>query len=194
MLRARQPVSHGSGSACSSEMSATVWRSARLIYRAPDASDEDFLYQMSQDSESFTQATPFLPKPPSQDAAKESRDWISKCFLGVLICLPMTKPAAAVDSKDDAVVNEEQNTKKQEKEKAAAKPKPVGFVVLMQPNPQLAHHRHAEIGITLDSEYHGKGYGSEAIEWILNWGFRFGALHRISMSAYPILALLQRLC
>ncbi|RGP78343.1 hypothetical protein FLONG3_3479 [Fusarium longipes] len=49
-------------------------------------------------------------------------------------------------------------------------------------SPTHAHHRNAEIGISLLKEYQGKGYGREAINWILDWGFRHAALHTIGIS------------
>ncbi|CAF3597018.1 hypothetical protein HG531_012179 [Fusarium graminearum] len=49
-------------------------------------------------------------------------------------------------------------------------------------SPNVAHHRNAEIGITLIKEHQGKGYGREAINWILDWGFRHAGLHTIGIS------------
>ncbi|KAL4728076.1 hypothetical protein ACLX1H_004796 [Fusarium chlamydosporum] len=49
-------------------------------------------------------------------------------------------------------------------------------------SPSVAHHRNAEIGISLRKEYQGKGYGREAINWMLDWGFRHAGLHTIGLT------------
>jgi RimJ/RimL family protein N-acetyltransferase len=40
------------------------------------------------------------------------------------------------------------------------------------------------IGISLAEPYRNKGYGSEAIRWILNWGFKTAGLHRIGIKVF----------
>ena len=47
----------------------------------------------------------------------------------------------------------------------------------------MVHHRHNEIAVNIARTYQGQGYGSEAIQWILQWGFRHGGLHRIEIAA-----------
>lgn len=46
----------------------------------------------------------------------------------------------------------------------------------------VMHHRNAEIGITLLKEHQGKGYGREAINWMLDWGFKHAGLHTIGIT------------
>ncbi|KAK2669370.1 hypothetical protein RAB80_014896 [Fusarium oxysporum f. sp. vasinfectum] len=46
----------------------------------------------------------------------------------------------------------------------------------------FAHHRTAEIGISLIKEHQGKGYGREAINWMVDWGFRHAGLHTIGIT------------
>ena len=60
---------------------------------------------------------------------------------------------------------------------------PVGCIAL-RCGERVAHHRHADIGINIAQSYQGKGYGTEAIEWITEWGFRHGNLHRIEIGAF----------
>lgn len=33
-------------------------------------------------------------------------------------------------------------------------------------------------------DYQGKGYGTEAVKWALDWGFKHAALHKISTMVY----------
>ena len=42
-------------------------------------------------------------------------------------------------------------------------------------------HRRSNIGINIAAAYRSKGYGGEAINWALNWGFRRAGLHRIGL-------------
>lgn len=46
------------------------------------------------------------------------------------------------------------------------------------------HHRRTEIGINITKPYRGSGYGTEAINWALDWGFRHAGLHRIGIGAF----------
>lgn len=44
-----------------------------------------------------------------------------------------------------------------------------------------AHHRNASIGLSLIEKYQNKGYGREAINWIVDWAFLHAGLHTLSM-------------
>lgn len=48
----------------------------------------------------------------------------------------------------------------------------------------MQHHRFADIGIDILPEYQGKGYGSEAIGWILEWAFMTAGLHRVGIRCF----------
>ncbi len=50
-------------------------------------------------------------------------------------------------------------------------------------SPRTAHHRHASMGITLAREWQGRGYGGEAINWMLDWAFGQAGLHTVSLTA-----------
>lgn len=164
-------------------MSATIWSSAQLVYRSPEESDDLFLAYMSQDALSFTQAAPFLPIPQGESSGKGSREWISNQLLGVLVCLPLADGSRSYDPTvpDEPVLDKDGN------EKPRPKPRPIGFITLQAGDPKQAHHRQAEIGVTLAKGFQGKGYGREAIEWSLHWGFKFAGLHRIGTFFAPVL-------
>jgi RimJ/RimL family protein N-acetyltransferase len=49
-------------------------------------------------------------------------------------------------------------------------------------SPTVIHHRNSEIGITILKEHQGKGYGREAINWMLDWGFKHAGLHTIGIT------------
>ncbi|XWW94128.1 hypothetical protein V2A60_002070 [Cordyceps javanica] len=50
-------------------------------------------------------------------------------------------------------------------------------------SPRTAHHRSASMGITLARAWQGRGYGGEAIGWMLDWAFCHAGLHTVSLSA-----------
>ena len=56
--------------------------------------------------------------------------------------------------------------------------------ILYEATSESAHHRNSYIGIDVLRPFQGKGYGSEAIEWVLGYGFQFAGLHRIGIEAF----------
>lgn len=136
-----------------------MFQSRRLTYRAVEGpEDDDFIYSIKLDTEAATRASPRLHRPPSKEAATGLREYLQKeCLLGVLVCLTPTAPDL--------------------------RPVPIGQMHLTAATPRLEHHRHSEIGIEIVKAYQGQGYGSEAIWWVLNWGFQVAGLHRIEIRA-----------
>jgi len=63
-------------------------------------------------------------------------------------------------------------------------PVPIGSLYLTAPKPGEEHHRNSYISIDIIAPYQGQGYGSEAIEWVLDWGFRIAGLHRIGIENF----------
>ncbi|KAJ6437416.1 chitinase [Purpureocillium lavendulum] len=49
--------------------------------------------------------------------------------------------------------------------------------------PQLFTNRSASLGIAIARRYQNRGYGREAIDWMLDWAFRHGGLHTVRISA-----------
>jgi RimJ/RimL family protein N-acetyltransferase len=74
-------------------------------------------------------------------------EFLRKDFFSVMICLPISS-----ENTSDAVSNSS---------------KPIGRIHLWAIEERHRHHRNTNIGISIASEYQGKGYGSEAIKWIL---------------------------
>ena len=50
--------------------------------------------------------------------------------------------------------------------------------------PAAYQHRNVTLGIMIASGYRGQGYGTEAINWTLDWAFTYGAQHRVSLSCF----------
>lgn len=50
---------------------------------------------------------------------------------------------------------------------------------------ELTHLLHiGDLGINVLKEYQGKGYGTEAIKWAMNWSFRRANMHRVGIGAF----------
>lgn len=99
-----------------------------------------------------------LPVPQGKAYARRYRERVQEDLCGAIICLPS--------------------------EVEGTKPTPIGVIHLAALQPRIAHNRHSQIGINILQAYQGKGYGSEAIEWIVEWGFRHANLHRIEIGAF----------
>lgn len=150
------------------EMKSDPDRSARLQYRAFNPSDEVYMKEMDQDLVGLHQAAPWTSSLPNDASAKSLLELITtKSLLAVMICLPPPS-----DSEGGSANGE------------SPKSQVIGFVALADPGEKLRHHRFAEVGIRLKKEQRGKGYGSEAINWILDWGFLRLGLHKIEISCY----------
>ncbi|KAK4493965.1 hypothetical protein PRZ48_015151 [Zasmidium cellare] len=139
------------------------FRSKRLIYRAiePDE-DEELFMSIQQDAIAYRNANYTISKPQSKkDVQHFMKVLVEEQLLAVVICLIPQEPA-------------------EEKQK----PTPIGAIHLTSTKPAQMHHRNADIGIDIAEAYQGKGYGSEAIRWILEWGFETAGLHRVGIECF----------
>jgi GNAT superfamily N-acetyltransferase len=145
-------------------MAEHPFKSARLLYRAADDTPEEdsFFHSIRLDPFGFANSSHGLLKPQSKKTAVEAlkKGLDEKSLMGVVICLQSSAEGLEV------------------------KPTPIGWVALGAISPTMAHHRQTHIAIGLLPEYQGKGYGSEAIMWITDWGFRIAGLHRLEISAF----------
>jgi RimJ/RimL family protein N-acetyltransferase len=152
-------------------MAANIFRSERLVYRAIEDTDEDkaFIKALKSDTLGWYRYSSQLPKPPTKKAVDNYTEQIrSDEFLGVLACLPVTPKVNGTEGVDD--------------ESEALEP--IGVVDLHRISPASMHHRCSDIGIIIASKYRGQGYGSEAIEWVLEWGFQMAGFHRVGICTY----------
>lgn len=142
------------------------FRTEHLIMRAPETPDDDDLFlKIQQTPLDFANSNARVQKPQSKaDASRYQKAISETSLLGVVICLA---------PRPDAV---EPSDKK-------AGPA-IGTIHLSELRPHMQMHRFSEIGIDILPEYQGKGYGSEAINWTLQWGFQAANLHRIAIRAF----------
>ncbi|KAJ5486693.1 hypothetical protein N7530_000993 [Penicillium desertorum] len=151
----------------------------RLIYRAPENSEEDiaFFHDLINDPTIQTLSTGRLPRPSHKNSAEEFIKTLQDAILGVVICLPRNSAEAETTSSTETqVLNQSVQS---------PKPVPIGHLSLFSvAGPNYAHHRNAMIGISLADGFRGKGYGGEAINWALDWAFQHVGLHRVSIGAF----------
>ncbi|TKA32072.1 hypothetical protein B0A50_01319 [Salinomyces thailandicus] len=151
------------------------FQSARLVYRAVEEDDEDFFLKLQQDALGYANAETRLKKPIGRKLTKTFlKHVMDEALLGVVICLPAAPAVAkSADSVDGGAGAGVQPTLT-----------PIGQVTLDGLEPEQSHHRHTDIGIDILPEYQGKGYGSEAIRWVLRWAFMAAGMHRVSIGAF----------
>lgn len=144
---------------------AHPFRSERLIYRAIEPSeDEEFFLTIQQDVFGYRNSNVRAAKPQSRKDTQEfMKTLVEDQLLSVVICLPH------LDS---------------EGKETSEKPTPVGAIHLNAIRPAMMHHRFTDIGIDIAPLYQGKGYGSEAIRWILEWAFETAGLHRVGIRCF----------
>lgn len=167
---------------------ATAFQSARLHYTRVSSLDEgvrSFMPQIVQDPVIQAFSSSQMLRPKGRRDCDSTIDWATSSLLGVAICLrPQEK------SQDD-----EEGDAKSKDGKASQRPsdrlvdkengKVIGVMCINYPNNSTTatHHRNAEIGINLGTAYQGQGYGREALNWMLDWGFKHAGLHTISIIA-----------
>lgn len=155
-------------------------KSSRLIYRAPENSEEDiaFFHRLLNEPIIQTLSTGRLPRPSHKNSAGEFIKVLQDAILGVVICLP---PQNSLESETNSL------TETQALDQPAQNPKPVpiGHMSLFSlTGPNDTHHRNAMIGISLADGFRGKGYGGEAINWALDWAFQHAGLHRVCIGTF----------
>jgi len=146
---------------------ADAFRSARLVYRAVGDNDEDigFLSSLNQESEGRIKNSSALFKPVNKNFAQQQAKRFEQSFISVLICLPNS-------SRDDQSNSTSEDLK------------PIGRISLWRIEEGKRHHRNTNIDIHILAAYQRKGYGSEAINWILKWAFQIAGLHRVGIYYY----------
>ena len=108
-----------------------------------------------KDPETFGQSSSTLLKPLTVDALEKTFSGAADVFLSVVIHLKLDHG----------------------QEPAPNNP-PLGWLSLDSP-PKSRHHRSCSLGIVIASGYQGKGYGTEAITWALDWAFRIAGMHAV---------------
>ncbi|KAF4553726.1 Hypothetical protein D9617_6g094580 [Elsinoe fawcettii] len=148
-------------------------RSARLIYRPPASPEDDLFFQaINNDRVGYMNSNISNATLSNNNKAKKYQEHVmNSTLLGAVICLPPSSSTAnasgeSSDSKDES------------------KPTPIGCIHLGSLRDDMAHHRYTDIGIDILPEWQGKGYGSEAIAWALDWAFDRLNMHKVQIRAF----------
>ncbi|KHO02137.1 Acyl-CoA N-acyltransferase [Metarhizium album ARSEF 1941] len=161
-----------------------AWRTSRLEFIKIDRNDQgvrDFLPQTEQDPVVLSLSSARALAPMGQSDLDDSLDALSKALLGVAICL---RPTEQEDEKESTEEGDKDRDKDKDKKKEK-KPTIIGTMCLGWGgiNSRNAHHRSAHMGIVLGKPYQNKGYGREAINWMVDWAFKHAGLHTVCMIA-----------
>lgn len=137
------------------------FRSKRLVFRALQENEKDdaFFNKLNQEPQVMFMASQVPARPMSATAVKEMQKEFEKASL--LIVLVCKQP-----------------------ESADAEAEPIGLVALR--DNKMPHNRNAELGIMIMPDHQGKGYGPEAVSWILDWAFTSQGLHRIELGTFDL--------
>ncbi|KAG8159821.1 hypothetical protein KVR01_010458 [Diaporthe batatas] len=173
---------------------AAAFQSERLVYTAIPDTDEikDWFYErFESDPVGRAYADSSLLRPQTKARSDEILDGIRKDLLGVLICLPPqpTSEQLPADQAETGPSSAQDSTSAAPHAGAAAavaskpKPTPIGVPHLDDESGSMYrhHHRLAVMSVSVISGYRDKGYGSEAINWALDWAFTRANLHAVSL-------------
>jgi hypothetical protein len=161
---------------------AKPFRSERLIYRALEDTPEDanFVHSIQSDPIAFGNSSFWLMKPQTLKETKEGylKGLAEGCLIGAVMCLPPP------DSSTSKAVTTADSEPKDTSKETPLKPIPIGVISLSALRKGWEHHQESYVSIDVAAGYRGKGYGSESIRWILNWGFQIANLHRITIECF----------
>ncbi|KAH7031465.1 acyl-CoA N-acyltransferase [Microdochium trichocladiopsis] len=144
-------------------MAFDPFRSKNLIYRAVEDNPEDeaFLHSIQLDTVSLSGNTIHLLVPQGKAHTKKLSDILrNNALIAVMICLP-----PATDSGNES----------------GATATPIGIIALSKSHPNGVQNRNAGIAISIYKDFQNKGYGSEAIRWILGYAFVMAGMHSVSI-------------
>lgn len=167
-----------------------AWQTERLTYRALEDNDVDRKFLQESffgDPSLFSLWCSREFKPKSKQYITDILAALMKNRLSVIVCL-RADPISAVNIGANVEQREnphvEVNGHTDEQRKGTPTPTPIGLLELTPPRPERDHHRETMLGIAITDAFQGHGYGPEAINWGLDWAFKFGGLHRVGLTCY----------
>ena len=145
------------------------FRSQRLIYRQFASPDNDaFFDRVCGDALSFLAPCPSLPKPNDLAYYQSIREYLAKNTL-LWVVMYRAREGAVADATQTIT--------------DLAMLEPVGMMFLKAAGSDVAYHQNTELGIDIAAEFQGQGYGTEAINWVLDWAFDQANQHRVELMA-----------
>lgn len=151
-----------------------VWQSERLTFRAITTDEQEWMFtEFDSDPLSICLATPMMLAPPKRQKPEE---WMKMwerptSLMSVVICLRQPGATAPEDQADGREVADLANVR-------------IGFLALSYGGyGSSPHSRACNLGISLIAPYRSKGYGTEAVNWALDWAFRHGNMHSVNLGS-----------
>lgn len=169
---------------------------------------------MVDDPETYAQSTERLLSPLAYDEVENDIAGLVKSLLAVIICLRPESvdkyllEHPDVDDDEGSAASEEaesehENECRDKKELPSRRPSQprrlrqhhraghdadhrltaIGWLTL-DCHALALHHRSCTLGIMLGSAHQGRGYGTEAINWALDWAFRVAGMHAVRLSCF----------
>ncbi|KAL8292242.1 hypothetical protein RQP46_001708 [Phenoliferia psychrophenolica] len=133
-----------------------TFHTERLVFKAVNKDKVDIEHVKELNADPLTQAYANGTSKPYTDAsAVKFLEYAERCLLAVYICLPK--------SADEFKVAGEV----------------IGFMILGNRSPPDSPHRRSSFAIFFKPAGQDKGYGTEAMEWLLEQGFKSFNLHKI---------------
>lgn len=137
-------------------------RSQRLVYTVFDSDQYDeFMWAMNSDVVSWKNACAQIQRPMDRKMHNGMINWRLKQLLFVIINIVETTGDELVETLT-----------------------PIGQLVLNVQDETMVQHRDCTLIIGIDKGYQRKGYGSEAIQWVLGWAFDYANMHRVGLEVY----------
>ncbi|KAJ0107942.1 hypothetical protein J7T55_008077 [Diaporthe amygdali] len=162
----------------------SVWRSERLVFRAIQQEDYEFLFNdIDTDPINMSLSGPMLLKPPRKQKPEEwFEKWKKNDFLmDVIICLRPDVPANEHHFKSSDVPEKEVEQAGHARD---GQPKPIGMINISTGvygrNPS---NRACSLGTTVAAPYQNSGYGTEAVRWAIDWAFRRANMHSVHLGS-----------
>ncbi|KAE8382555.1 acyl-CoA N-acyltransferase [Aspergillus bertholletiae] len=156
------------------------FQSKRLAYRAIEDTpeDDDFIHFIQSDPLSYATSNSTLLKPQTKRDTLNGykKHLVEDTLLAVIILLP------ASNAHDQSGMQPEHNTSTTGTSQQTWTS--IGIIALKRSDPGHDHHRKSAISVDIAKPHQNQGYGSEAIEWVLDWGFQKAGLHRIAVEAF----------
>jgi RimJ/RimL family protein N-acetyltransferase len=157
------------------------FRSKSLIYCSYNSpEDDDFFHSIQSDPVAFINSCPSIQRPADRRFTETIRKYLlENSLLFVVIYISGEEPGTQISKASKEGKRNHENTYVNP---GPIKHEPIGTMFLKLSSPDMAHHRCSELGIDIKREYQGQGYGTEAINWALDWAFRNAGLHRVELN------------
>ncbi|KAJ3496248.1 hypothetical protein NLG97_g2795 [Lecanicillium saksenae] len=148
-------------------------RSERLVYTAFDAEKHDaFLFEMHNDPISWTNACSQIQVPMTrkfhQGVLHHHQSQLLFVIINRVVSKPSTQEGGVVDNASPA----------------AEALEPIGKLVLELVDTTSYQHGNTELGMGIHKDFQGQGYGTEALNWVMDWAFNYANIHRLGLTVY----------